>query len=400
MKKKLILLTSEFPNGEGETFLENEFPFLINHFDDIIIFSECNKGKSRVNDSSTVLRLLKSGSCWTRIVCLFKKDFFDELNYLYKNQNLNFSTFRTAWYSLSKALSITKQLESTTISEKTIFYSYWLDEKAIALALLRKKNKKIKTVSRVHGWDIYEERHPNNYLPYRNLIAEYLDSVYSISENGSRYLKERYPTLRKKLFVSRLGTFPAHSIPKKQSVNQLLILSISSIIQLKRVDKILEIVASFTKSRIKWIHIGKGPEMGKLNKSAIRKSNENKNFEFELLGQITNTEVKRILCSQYFDLFVNLSETEGIPVSIMEAQSVGIPVLATNVGGTSEIVNKENGFLVDKNFDVRDVVSIIENYFEGDKKDFQNKRNESYSNWEKNYSTDNYIKFIDLLNYI
>jgi glycosyltransferase involved in cell wall biosynthesis len=95
---------------------------------------------------------------------------------------------------------------------------------------------------------------------------------------------------------------------------------------------------------------------------------------------------------------MNLSITEGIPVSIMEAQSVGIPALVTKVGGTSEIVNKENGFLVDKNFDVRDVVSIIKNYFEGDKKKYQNKRNLSYTNWEKKYSAKNYMKFVNLLN--
>ena len=398
MKKKLILLTSEYPYGRGETFLENEFPFLVSHFDDVVIFSECKKGKSRVKDTITVVRLMQSGNLWTRIISFFKKEFYNELNHLIKNKNLNISTFRTAWYSLSKALSIVKQLESTEGIERSIFYSYWLDEKATALALLKKKNLKIKAVSRAHGWDIYEERHPNNYLPYRNLLAEQLDSVYSISDDGNRYLKERYPTLNKKIFVSRLGTFPAKSIPKKGNVNQFIILSISSIIPLKRVDKILEVVSSFTKIKIKWIHIGEGPDIEKLNENATRKSNENRFFSFELLGKVPNSEVRGILCLQYFDLFMNLSTTEGIPVSIMEAQSVGIPALVSNVGGTSEIVNKENGFLVDKNFDVRDVVSIIENYFEGDNKEYQNKRNISYTNWEKKYSAKNYIKFVDLLN--
>jgi glycosyltransferase involved in cell wall biosynthesis len=48
------------------------------------------------------------------------------------------------------------------------------------------------------------------------------------------------------------------------------------------------------------------------------------------------------------DLFLNVSTTEGVPVSIMEAFSAGIPVYATNVGGTSEIVNSGNGKLMDK----------------------------------------------------
>ena len=47
-----------------------------------------------------------------------------------------------------------------------------------------------------------------------------------------------------------------------------------------------------------------------------------------------------------FDLFVNMSLSEGIPVSIMEAISFGIPIIATNVGGNAEIVNDETGVLI------------------------------------------------------
>ena len=40
---------------------------------------------------------------------------------------------------------------------------------------------------------------------------------------------------------------------------------------------------------------------------------------------------------------------EGIPVSLMEAMSYGIPVIATNSGGTNELVNGESGILVKQN---------------------------------------------------
>ena len=42
----------------------------------------------------------------------------------------------------------------------------------------------------------------------------------------------------------------------------------------------------------------------------------------------------------HIDLFINTSSSEGVPVSIMEALSVGIPIIATDVGGTKEIVTK------------------------------------------------------------
>ncbi len=49
------------------------------------------------------------------------------------------------------------------------------------------------------------------------------------------------------------------------------------------------------------------------------------------------------------DIFVLTSKFEGLPLSICEAMSVGIPVLATNVGGVSEMVtNDHNGYLIPK----------------------------------------------------
>ena len=57
-----------------------------------------------------------------------------------------------------------------------------------------------------------------------------------------------------------------------------------------------------------------------------------------------------------YDLLMNVSYFEGIPVSMMEALSVGIPLLGPDVGGVSEIIkNGYNGFLVP----IKDVDSLV-----------------------------------------
>jgi L-malate glycosyltransferase len=49
------------------------------------------------------------------------------------------------------------------------------------------------------------------------------------------------------------------------------------------------------------------------------------------------------------DIFLLPSDTEGLPLSIIEAMGVGIPSIATNVGGVSElIVDQETGLLIEK----------------------------------------------------
>ncbi len=52
-----------------------------------------------------------------------------------------------------------------------------------------------------------------------------------------------------------------------------------------------------------------------------------------LRGGISNAEVFQFYRDNKVDLFVNASTSEGLPVSIMEAISFGIPSIATNVGG-------------------------------------------------------------------
>src|SRR5262249_4290041 len=58
-------------------------------------------------------------------------------------------------------------------------------------------------------------------------------------------------------------------------------------------------------------------------------------------------EDKIIAELQASDLFVLPSFVEGIPVSAMEAMAVGVPVIATNIAGTSELIDDgKTGILV------------------------------------------------------
>lgn len=48
------------------------------------------------------------------------------------------------------------------------------------------------------------------------------------------------------------------------------------------------------------------------------------------------------------DIYVASSVFEGLPISMLEAMSAGLPIISTNVGGVSDIVkNGENGILVE-----------------------------------------------------
>ncbi|NMC40567.1 MAG: glycosyltransferase, partial [Bacteroidales bacterium] len=80
--------------------------------------------------------------------------------------------------------------------------------------------------------------------------------------------------------------------------------------------------------------------------------------------------------------FINVSSSEGVPVSVMEALSFGIPVIATDAGGTSEIVNNTNGRLIPVDFDPKDLAAIIENLVHDEK--YQGYRHNARKSWEEN----------------
>jgi glycosyltransferase involved in cell wall biosynthesis len=90
-----------------------------------------------------------------------------------------------------------------------------------------------------------------------------------------------------------------------------------------------------------------------------------------------------------------VSTTEGIPVSIMEAMSFGIPVIATDVGGTQEIVNKDNGILLHSQLDETDLASAIRIAM---KEDLWQRKTNALETWRSKYNAPtNYQNFVSEL---
>ena len=175
----------------------------------------------------------------------------------------------------------------------------------------------------------------------------YTDKIFSISKLGKSYLKSRYPKFQHKIFCAYLGTQDHGTNPISLDTSTIHIVSCSSIISVKRLHLVVEILKSI-KTQVIWTHIGDGELRESLLLSA-RQLPENIHFNFK--GEWSPSELFSFYKNESIDVFINCSSSEGIPVSIMEAISFGIPVIATEVGGTSEIVNEITGKLIPLNFD-------------------------------------------------
>ena len=61
------------------------------------------------------------------------------------------------------------------------------------------------------------------------------------------------------------------------------------------------------------------------------------------------------------DIAISTSDSEGMSIALIEAQLAGLPVIATNVGSTSEVIKNEiTGFITDKN--INSIIAAIDRF--------------------------------------
>jgi glycosyltransferase involved in cell wall biosynthesis len=201
---------------------------------------------------------------------------------------------------------------------------------------------KVPAIVRFHGTDIYEEIPENEgYIPYREYLLSHLSCAVFISEFGMNYIKNKYSHISFRAELFRLGVSD-QGISSPSSDNVLRLVTCSNILHVKRLDILLGAL-SMIKINVCWTHIGDGP----LRQDLLRKIQVlPKNISAQFLGQMPNEMVRKNYIENCFDLFLCLSRSEGIPVSIMEALAAGIPVFATRVGGIPELVDDSVGKLL------------------------------------------------------
>lgn len=396
-KREVILLTAGFPFGKGETFLEAEIPFLSEGFDKVIIIplSSVKAEHRKIPLNCLIQPLPTQLSFFQKFLALrflFAKEVHKELNIIrsvYKKK-LNKGIVTTLLVSYARAKCIAKKLERfiDPIKEQ-VFYSYWCEDSAIALALLKQKHPSLKTVTRMHGWDVYFEVSSFGYLPYRHFIADKMNNLFPISKKGKLYIQEKWKVnLMNKTLVARLGVSSQQFTFANSKTFS--IVSCSNVIPLKRVELILAAIKNINQP-LKWVHFGDGPLLQQIKKEA-------KGLNVEFKGRVQNKKVLEYYKANTPSLFINVSTSEGIPVSIMEAFSFGSPVIATDVGGNNEIVDDENGTLVPATITPEELGQEILRYIEMNEEELLMKRKAAYATWEEKYNADkNYTSFVRFL---
>lgn len=409
--RNLIFITGSFPWGYGEAFIESEFPFLSKSFDRIwIISNETPNNINRIPDEKYQVLYFPYQLTFPEkrksVRYIFTEDVRGEIYCLLKNFRTGklYSQIATLLSSYLKGIKLSdfifdKIIKSNNLQTKeTWVYSYWLNDMATGIALLKKKHPDIKAFSRAHRWDVYPEQSPIHYLPLRKFLGAKLDMIFAISEHGAATLKQAVGQVNcDKIYCIPLGVNGHDTINTPSDEKILTIVSCSSLIKRKRIDKIIKGLCLIEDIQISWQHLGSGDEESNLLHLANDLLSSKKNIRFSFRGAMLNKEIINFYSTNPIDLFINSSEDEGIPVSIMEAFSFGIPAIAPDVGGINEIIDTNiNGYLMPAYTDESIIAKCILEFYKLPVEKKQLMRRNAFLKWENNFNAEsNYRKFID-----
>jgi glycosyltransferase involved in cell wall biosynthesis len=406
--KKILLFTDGFPYGNGEVFLEEEIRYLEKNNIPIVIIPVLDKGTKKRsigknikvdNSLKKILSFFEKHIYILFPVILFNPLFWKEIRYNLKQIN-NTKKIRKLVANATFSYIIYRYIKwkyKNYLNPNTSLYTYWYYYATYGCTLIKNKYQ-VNLITRAHGYDIYQhKKRPNNYLPFRNFnIEENINTIHPISKNGANYLIKNQNIPKEKIIINYLGIQKHNYVADfSKENNTLKIVTCSSLSSVKRVDLMINNITKFCiknpSQLIKWTHFGGGDLEDQLIKLTNKKFPPLKNMKFDYKGHVDNNKIHSFYRDHESDVFINTSSSEGIPVSIMEALSYGIPIIATNVGGTKEAVDKNNGLLLDVNFkyiDFENALIKIKRFKDRNRKYLI--KNKCY---EKFYAEKNYKEF-------
>ncbi|HTF04814.1 MAG TPA: glycosyltransferase [Bacteroidia bacterium] len=397
--KTLVLFTSAFPFGKGEQFIETEIVFLCNAFKEVHIYPLDWSGAARPLPANAVVKQLKLYDAYSRAKLLLRRAFtlfglYRKQQKLTRHPDKYKGRCRQQFSYLMHRVADAEKL-GTRLAEydpqKTVLYSYWFNVWTTALIFSKHLGYHPMNIrTRAHGGDLDEQQRKSGYFPFRSLEMSMIDSVITVSEYGRQLLAKQYPQQARKITVSRLGVTDYGDNPFAPAP-VFRVVTCSFVYGLKRLHLVAEILEQL-KFPVEWVHFGEGELLEELKARAAKLP---PHITTVFRGLVPNTEVLEYYRTNQVDYFMNVSELEGIPVSIMEAISFGIPVTGCNICGVPEIVTEQTGLLFEKDFSTADAAARLTAYQAiGHERKVEFRRGVKLF-WEENFRAEkNYSVFI------
>lgn len=385
MTHSLLIVSGSFPFGEGSDFLGYEIGAHAATFDRLVLLPLVPHGPlvpvpSNVEVDTELVRLLRTRP--RRVLTAFRSRW---------SRRLLREALRSGgrppsldcWLHLLAAVGIAEGVHSWGERHREdrpeLALTVWAGSATLGAA-----RSGIPTVTRAHGADLYAERHPHGYMPLQREILRAAAAIHPVSSQGAAYLAQRFPEIADRISVRHLGVPGVHATADRSSDGVLRIVSCSSLTAVKRPRLLAEIVGAvgLLVPFVEWDHFGAGPLEKEVHRVAAGFA---RSLRWTLHGQVLNRQILEHYEANPVDVFLNSSSSEGVPVSMMEAMSAGIPVVAPAVGGIGDIVNGRNGRMVPADLSAPEIaaclVDVVNHFVDVPRASLRN-------DWERNFSAE------------
>lgn len=350
MKNRVAALTQTFPFGNGETFIDDEAMAWETHpTSEVVWFPSTEENVRRFKLAEFVqpeMRILRKA---IRGLRYFPWEAFSfELRELCKLSSSRFA--RDACLLITHGLQAGVRIGCLLRQERfDVYYSYWATPDAVAAQTVARRRGAISIV-RSHGSDLYEGV-ASEYLPYRrflsSLVGQPTKHVY-LCDSARNFADIKFGA--SPFLIAPLGVSNSLGPSEPEQKSHLFeapynFVSASHFSPVKRLDKVAGVLnILFRKGLVStWHHFGGDPsEIASLLSTIDGQFKERVRFH----GFVQNNDLRNNLALLNNAIFINLSASEGMPVTVMEAMAVGMPVVATEVGCVSELVRPQTGLLV------------------------------------------------------
>lgn len=403
---KLYLVTKTFPIGNGErAFLQYEAELLKKTFDLTIVVTELDDdGSENKKDDGHVITILKNATFFRKIISAIafvcKEEAWEEFFRIIREgkmvrkrlgRALMFGTAaETFWIRLKNACNICKDTNA-------VFYFYWWDYKCLGVTIHKKKYPHMRVVTRTHGYDLYDERELYGKQFFKKQMERNLEKIFFISEYGKTYYEKKGGCNNEQKYVlSRLGVVE-QVLDVDRTEEGFLLVSCSNVIPLKRLELIVEGLSLVSDISIRWVHFGDGEKMEEIKEMAEALLGAKDNVSYTFAGRVDNPIVMDYYRDNPVSCFITTTSTEGNPVSVQEALSFGIPVIATAISDIPLMIDG-NGVLLSEDPEPREIADAIHTIASVSETERLEMKKKSYEIWSRDYNAEkNYTRFVELL---
>lgn len=349
-RPRIVVITRAFPFPPGEQFVAPEAPFWQREDAEVVVMPIRAEGEpwatlpDGVRLDTTLSDLPRAAVVAQRRRAVASRLLWRDLAFLAGHRRVSRASLVEAMRASSGALLMRDALLGWAREHGRIdaVYSYWLDVWALGAQLAHEQHPDLvgPVASRVHRYDLYEEYVPARFQGLKRQLAPRMAAILPIARQGADYMRERYGVPVSRIRFSPLGVAVPQRMASTSPDGELHVMSTALVSPVKRVDRLADALVLLARRhpglRVHWTHAGGGDLLddirGRVDASGLA------NLTAQFPGTIDNAAVRELLATRAVDVFVNTSESEGVPVSIMEAMAFGVPALAPAVGGIGELV--------------------------------------------------------------